>query len=81
MNTTNNKETISKNDQSQKDSSSDEQNDTPSASYYELQKILLDIDEKPDIIIEKILINIFNKYISPEVNDKEYDDLDNSKKK
>ena len=81
MNTTNNKETISKNDQSQKDSSSDEQNDTPSASYYELQKILLDIDEKPDIIIEKILINIFNKYISPEVNDKEYDDLENSKKK
>ena len=81
MKNINNKDAISKYDQNQKDSSSDEQIETPAASYYELQKILLDIDEKPDIIIEKILINIFNKYISPDVNDTQFEDLENSKKK
>ena len=81
MNNINSKDAISKNEHNQKESSSDEQMETPTASYYELQKILLDIDEKPDIIIEKILINIFNKYISPDVNDLEYEDLENSKKK
>ena len=54
----NNTDIWSKNEANQKESSSDEQID----SYYfnKFQKILLDIDEKPDIIIEKILKNIFN---------------------
>ena len=55
----------------EKESSSDEQKDYPPTSYCinKFQKILLDIDEKPDIIIEKILINIFNRYISPDINE------------
>ena len=65
----NNTDIWSKNEANQKESSSDEQID----SYYfnKFQKILLDIDEKPDIIIEKILINIFNRFITPENNENE----------
>ena len=68
------KDISTKNEIKQKESSSDDQLDSPYASYYinKFQKILLDIDEKPDTIIEKILINIFNSYISPESNNKEY---------
>ena len=64
------KDISTKNEIKQKESSSDEQIDSPSASYYinKFQKILLDIDEKPHTIIEKILINIFNRYISPDIN-------------
>ena len=67
------KDISTKNEIKQKESSSDEQIDSPSASYYinKFQKILLDIDEKPDTIIEKILINIFNRYISPDINENE----------
>ena len=55
----------------EKESSSDEQKEYPPTSYCinKFKKILLDIDEKPDIIIEKILINIFNRYISPDINE------------
>ena len=46
-----------------RDSSSDEHIDT---NYKQKSnKMLLDIEEKPEIVIEKILINIFNKYITP----------------
>ena len=37
------------------------QNNSYNSNKY--QKIFLDLDEKPDITIEKILINIFNSYI------------------
>ena len=55
----------------QKEYSSDDQTESSTSSYNvnQFQKILLGADEKPDIIIEKILINIFNKYISPDIND------------
>ena len=56
----------------EKESSSDEQKDYPSTTYCinnNFRKIVLDIDEKPDIKIEKILINIFNRYISPDINE------------
>jgi hypothetical protein len=46
-----------------RDSSSDEHIDTNYKSKD--NKMFLDIEEKPEIIIEKILINIFNKYITP----------------
>ena len=46
-----------------KDSSSEEHIDSNyKAKAY---KMFLDIEEKPEIIIEKILISIFNKYITP----------------
>ena len=68
------KDILTKKETKQKESSSNDQLDSPSASYYinKFQKILLDIDEKPDTIIEKILINIFNSYISPDANNTEY---------
>ena len=60
-----------------KDSSSDEQGDPPSYYINKLHKIMLDIDEKPDIIIEKILISIFNNYINPDVYENEtFDKVD-----
>ena len=46
-----------------RDSSSDEHIDTNYKSKG--NKMFLDIEEKPEIVIEKILINIFNKYITP----------------
>ena len=69
----NNTDISTKNEVDQKESSSDDQLDSPSTSYYfnKFQKILLDIDEKPDVIIEKILINIFNRFISPDNNESE----------
>jgi hypothetical protein len=47
----------------QKEYSSDDQTESSTSSYNvnQFQKILLGADEKPEIIIEKILINIFNK--------------------
>ena len=77
MNNKDIKEISTKNEIKKKGSSSDDQIDSPSTSYYinQFQKILLDIDEKPDIIIEKILISIFNRYISPEINENENFDI------
>ena len=40
-----------------------------------IPQILLDIEEKPELIIEKILINIFNKFIIPGNVDMEYSDI------
>ena len=40
-----------------------------------IPQILLDIEEKPELIIEKILINIFNKFITPGNVDMEYSDI------
>jgi len=79
----NNNDISTKNDNKQKESSSDDQLEPSNTLYYinKFQKILLDIDEKPDIMIEKILINIFNKYITPGNNEREYRDIDNCQKK
>ena len=69
------KDISTNNEINQKEIPSQEQIDSTSAAYYinKFQKILLDIDEKPEIIIEKILINLFNKYISPDTNDEFFD--------
>jgi len=40
-----------------------------------IPQILLDIEEKPELIIEKILINIFNKFITPGNVDMQYSDI------
>ena len=40
-----------------------------------IPQILLDIEEKPELIIEKILINIFNKFITPGNVDMDYSDI------
>ena len=47
----------------QKESSSDDNSDPPFKS--KLHKMLLEFEEKPEIVIEKILINLFNNYINP----------------
>ena len=52
------------NNQNQVESSTEEQNDTTSETK-SLSQILLDIEEKPELTVEKILINIFNKFITP----------------
>ena len=67
----NNKDISTNNEIKTKDSSSDEHEDPPSYYINKFQKIMLDIDEKPDTIIEKILINIFNHYINPDINENE----------
>ena len=61
----------------EKESSSDDQLDSSSTKYYveKLSKIILEREESPDIVIEKILINIFNKYITPGKEDKETSDI------
>ena len=46
-----------------------------------IPQILLDIEEKPELIIEKILINIFNKFITPGNVDMEYSDIQIHQKK
>ena len=46
-----------------------------------IPQILLDIEEKPELIIEKILINIFNKFITPGNVDMEYSDIQMHQKK
>jgi NADH:ubiquinone oxidoreductase subunit len=83
MNSTNNKEISTKTEINQKEVFSEEESEHLSKSYYinKLQKILLDIDEKPEVIIEKILISIFNKYIGPEEDENEYFDIDYCRKK
>ena len=72
-----------KNEIIEKESSSDEQLEASSTKYYieKLSKILLEREESPEIIIEKILINIFNTYISPKNYDIKYSDIDSSQKK
>ena len=59
--------------ETRKDSSSEEhiESNYKSNAY----KMLLDIEEKPEIIIEKILISIFNKYITPSHVDIDFLDL------
>ena len=52
-----------KNEANQAESSSDEHPDSSNES--KSPHIILDIEEKPELTIEKILINIFNKYITP----------------
>ena len=47
----------------QKESSSDDNGDPPFKS--KIHKMLLDFEEKPEIVIEKILINLFNNFINP----------------
>ena len=51
-------------EENQKDSSSDENNEPPYKS--KAHQMFLDIEEKPEVIIEKILINLFNKNINPD---------------
>ena len=68
------KDISTKNEQNQIESSSEEHND----SLYDttnIPQILLDIEEKPELIIEKILINIFNKFITPGNYDLPYPDI------
>ena len=50
-------------EEKQKESSSDDNSDPPFKS--KLHKMLLEFEEKPEIVIEKILINLFNNYINP----------------
>ena len=51
------------NSQNQVESSPEEHNDSYEA--INIPRMLLDIEEKPELTIEKILINIFNKFITP----------------
>ena len=50
-------------EEKQKEASSDDNSDPPFKS--KLHKMLLEFEEKPEIVIEKILINLFNNYINP----------------
>ena len=50
-------------EEKQKESSSDDNSEPPFKS--KLHKMLLEFEEKPEIVIEKILINLFNNYINP----------------
>jgi len=60
-------------EKNQKDSSSEEHIDP---NYKQkAYKMLLDIEEKPEIMIEKILTSIFNKYITPSHVDIDFLDL------
>ena len=84
----NNSDASQKNEISQKDRQiceRSEQMDPPSSEKFQdinkFKNILLDLNEKPDIIIEKILIDVFNRYISPENNETEYLELDYEQKK
>ena len=60
-------------EENQKDSSSEEHIENPFKS--KLHKMFLDIEEKPEIIIEKILITLFNKYINPSAADIDYSEI------
>ena len=62
------------------ESSSEEHIDS-SYDSTNIPQIFLDIEEKPELIIEKILINIFNKYIAPVNVDMEYSEIEKHKKK
>ena len=61
------------NEENQKDSSSEEHIEPSFKS--KLHKMFLDIEEKPEITIEKILINLFNKYINPSNANNEYSEI------
>ena len=61
------------NEENQKDSSSEEHIEPSFKS--KLHKMFLDIEEKPEITIEKILINLFNKYINPSNANNEYSEM------
>ena len=59
-------------------------NEEQSDSIYDatnIPQILLEMDEKPELTIEKILINIFNKFITPGNVDMEYSDIQIHQKK
>ena len=62
------------------ESSSEEHIDS-SYDSTNIPQIFLDIEEKPELIIEKILINIFNKYIAPVNLDMENSKIKKKKKK
>jgi len=64
----------------QVESSSEEHIDS-SYDSTNIPQIFLDIEEKPELIIEKILINIFNKYIAPVNVDMDYSEIEIHKKK
>ena len=64
----------------QVESSSEEHIDS-SYDSTNIPQIFLDIEEKPELIIEKILINIFNKYIAPINVDMDYSEIETHKKK
>ena len=64
----------------QVESSSEEHIDS-SYDSTNIPQIFLDIEEKPELIIEKILINIFNKYIAPVNVDMDYSEIETHKKK
>ena len=64
----------------QVESSSEEHIDS-SYDSTNIPQIFLDIEEKPELIIEKILINIFNKYIAPVNVDMDYSEFETHKKK
>jgi hypothetical protein len=70
----NNKD-ISTDEAKEKEESSDEHIDSRPYSINNFHKIILDIDDNPDLRIEKILINIFNSFISPDINENESFDL------
>ena len=61
------------NEENQKDSSSEEHIEPSFKS--KLHKMFLDFEEKPEITIEKILINLFNKYINPSNSNIEYSEI------
>ena len=64
----------------QVESSSEEHIDS-SYDSTNIPQIFLDFEEKPELIIEKILINIFNKFITPGNVDMEYSDIQIHQKK
>ena len=64
----------------QVESSSEEHIDS-SYDSTNIPQIFLDFEEKPELIIEKILINIFNKYIAPINVDMDYSEIETHKKK
>ena len=64
----------------QMESSSEEHIDS-SYDSTNIPQIFLDFEEKPELIIEKILINIFNKFITPGNVDMEYSDIQIHQKK
>ena len=62
----NSKEKSKEKTENQKDSSSEENEKKDPLFRSTAHQMLLDLEEKPEIIIEKILINLFNKYINPD---------------
>ena len=68
------------NSQNQVESSPEEHNDS-SYEAINIPRMLLDIEEKPELTIEKILINIFNKFITPGNVEMDENDIQSYKSK